>query len=68
VANTTAVIRCVSGSVLQRARAALICLSLGMHQEERKRLKGTKGGPVASMHLDVWEETGNRRRCRARRL
>ena len=44
MANTTAVIRCVSGSVFQRARAALIYLSLGMHQEERKRLKETKGG------------------------
>jgi hypothetical protein len=42
--------------VLRRARAALIYLSLGMHQEERKRSKGKKGGAVVPMHLNVWED------------
>jgi len=42
--------------VLQRARAALIYLSLGMHQEERRRSKNKKGGLIAPMHLDHWDD------------
>jgi hypothetical protein len=42
--------------VLRRARAALIYLSLGMHQEERRRSKNKKEGLIAQMHLDNWDD------------
>jgi hypothetical protein len=46
--------------VLRRARAALIYLSLGMHQEERRRSKNKKDGLIASMRLDHWEDDWKR--------
>jgi hypothetical protein len=46
--------------VLRRARAALIYLSLGMHHEERRRSRGKKGGLVAPMYLDHWEDDWKR--------
>jgi hypothetical protein len=42
--------------VLRRARAALIYLSLGMHQEEKRRAAGEKDGLIAPMHLDHWDD------------
>jgi hypothetical protein len=42
--------------VLKLARAALIYLSLGMHQEERKRALNREGKLIAPMPLSPWED------------
>jgi hypothetical protein len=45
---------------LRRARAALIYLSLGMHQEEQRRSQGKRDRRVASMRLDHWDDDWKR--------
>jgi hypothetical protein len=45
--------------LLQLVRSALVYLSLGMHQEERRRAKG-HSGLSAPMPLDVWRDEWKR--------